>query len=101
MTRKETMCRKVDKQAASEAAGPRCLSVCQLAKRWAVSPKKIRAMIRRGALQAIDLGFARRQLRITPEAVQEAESRMAVRKPTPRRRRRDDGIDPEVLRLLA
>lgn len=77
----------------------RALSVRQLAHRWAVSPKKIRMMIRRRLLRAIDLGVGRSQLRITPEAIAEAEARLAVAPVTPKRRRRDL-IDPEIAKLL-
>ena len=77
----------------------RSLSVRQLAWRWAVSPRKIRAMIRRKLLSAIDVGSHRQQLRITPEAIAEAERRMAVMPTAPQRRRRVE-IDPEIVALL-
>jgi hypothetical protein len=79
----------------------RALSVRQLARRWAVSPKKIRAMLKRGILRGFDVGFGRAQIRIPPEAVLEAEQqRLAVKAPPPRRKRRPD-IDPEIERLLS
>lgn len=78
----------------------RAWSVRQLAAYWGVSPKKVREMIRRGILQAFDVGVGRPQLRITNDAVREAERRLAVRNPAPSRRRRDDDIDPRILKLL-
>jgi hypothetical protein len=78
----------------------RALSVRQLARRWAISPRKVRAMIRRGILSAFNVGTTRTQLRIPPETVIEAETkRLAVRPVTPRRRRREQ-IDPEIAALL-
>jgi hypothetical protein len=78
----------------------RALSVRQLARRWAVSPKKIRAMLKRGIIRGFDVGFGRTQIRIPPEAVLEAEQqRLAVRPPTPRRKRQAE-VDPEIARLL-
>ena len=77
----------------------RCLSVAQLAHRWGVSPRKVRAMIRRGKVEAFDVGAAgRQQLRISPESIAEAEGRLAVKPPQPRRRR--EAIDPEIAKLL-
>ena len=77
----------------------RALSVRQLARRWAVSPKKIRAMLKRGILRGFDVGFGRTQIRIPPEAIREAEQRLAVQTPSPRRKRRHE-IDPEIAALL-
>ena len=80
---------------------PKTLSVCQLAKYWRVTPQKVRGMVRRGLLTAIDLGGLRPQLRITPEAIKEAEERLRVRPAPPvRRKRLDDGISPTVRALL-
>jgi|GEM_PF-2753725 len=76
----------------------RALSVRQVARRWCVSPRKIRMMIRRGIIQAIDVGFGRRQLRITPEAILECEQSLTVKPKAPRRRHQR--IDPEIERLL-
>ena len=77
----------------------RSLSVRQLARRWAVSPRKVRAMIRRRLLRAFDVGLGgRRQLRIAPEDIVTAEQqRLAVQPAVPRRRKRtDDGISDSV-----
>jgi hypothetical protein len=77
----------------------RALSVRQLARRWKVAPKKIRTFIRRGVLQAFDVGFGRPELRIPPEAIREAEQgRLAVRQPAKRRKR--DDIDAQIVALL-
>jgi hypothetical protein len=82
-----------------DAALDRCLSVRELAKRWRVAPKKVRLLIRRGTLNAFDVGFGRTELRIPPEAIQVAEqSRLAV-KPRPKRRQRLD-LDPEIAAIL-
>jgi hypothetical protein len=65
-----------------------------------VGRKKIRAWIKAGLLEALDVGTAgRSQLRIMPAAIKALEERLAVRKPqTPRRRR--ENIDPEIEDLL-
>jgi hypothetical protein len=77
------------------------LSVRQLAAHWAVSTRKIRALIRRGVLQAFNVGGnGRQQLRIAPEAIAEAEKRMAVPQPAPRRKRQPE-FDEEIITLLA
>jgi hypothetical protein len=74
----------------------RCCSVRQLASHWRCSPKRVRDLIRRGVLQAFVIA---RAVRITPEAVHEAERLLAA--PTAGvRRRRDNGIDREVAELL-
>ena len=77
----------------------RSYSVRQLASYWRVSPRKVRALIRRGLLRAVDFGIGRRQLRITPAAVAECEQRLAVRTPAPRRKRSDD-LDAELVEFL-
>jgi hypothetical protein len=76
------------------------LSVRELARRWAVAPRKVRSMVARGLLRAIDVGTGRKQLRFVPEAVTEAEGRLAVVVAKPRRQRRDSSIDPGVLAML-
>jgi hypothetical protein len=79
------------------------LSVRQLARRWGVSPKRIRDLIRRRLLGAFDIGSRRRQLRISPEAIKECERRLAVGTPAPARRqkkKKTQGIDPEIVMLL-
>ena len=47
----------------------RALSVRQLARPWGVSPRKIHEMLRRGIIAGFDVGFYRRQIRISPEAI--------------------------------
>lgn len=78
---------------------PRYLSVRRLARRWGISPARVRALIRRGDLQALDLGDRRRQLRIPPEAIRAFEEGRTVRKPSPRRQR-VERIDPEIAAIL-
>lgn len=75
-------------------------SVRQVAAYWRVSPRKVRLLIRRGLLRAIDLGCGRQLLRLTPEAIRECEQRLAVKAPSPRRKRQSE-IDPEIERLLS
>lgn len=83
----------------TDATCDRCLSVRQLARRWGVSPKKIRAMLKRGILRGFDVGFGRTQVRIPPESIREAEEqRLSVKPRAPRRQRRE--IDPEIEKLL-
>jgi hypothetical protein len=77
----------------------RALSVRQLARRWAISPRKIRDLIRRRLIRAIDVGTGRRQLRILPEAIAEAEQRLSVQPRQARRPRRSE-IDPAIVALL-
>lgn len=86
--------------AATTDTPDRCLSVRQLAHRWRVAPKKVRALIRRGLLQGFTLPIGRREVRISPEAVLEFERRAAVLPAAPRRRRVEE-IDPEVAAMLA
>jgi hypothetical protein len=82
------------------AALDRALSVRQLARRWAVSPKKIRLMLKRGIVRGFNVGFGRAQIRIRPESILEAETqRLAVKPPAPRRKRQA-AVDPEIARLL-
>lgn len=77
----------------------RCLSVRELARRWSVAPAKVRAMIRRGQVEAFNIGQSgRSQLRITPEAVKTAEQRLKVQKPMQRRRHQ---FDAEIEAILA
>jgi hypothetical protein len=86
---------------ATDLTSCRALSVRQLARRWAVSPKKVRAMLKRGIIRGFDVGFGRTQIRISPEAILEAEQqRLAVKPPAPHRKRRPH-IDPEIERLLS
>ena len=87
-------------QSVTAHSGDRSRSVRELARYWRVSTRKVRALIRRGLLRAIDLGCGRQQLRLTPEAVRACEQRLAVRQPAARRRRRSE-VDPEIERLLS
>jgi hypothetical protein len=88
-------------ESALAAYPERAFSVRQVAAYWRDSPRKIRALIRRGLLRAIDLGCGRQQLRVTPAALRECEERLAVKTAPPRRRRqRDSGIDPRILAEL-
>lgn len=84
---------------ATDAIPDRSQSVREVAVYWRVSPRKVRSLIRRGLLRAIDLGCGRQQLRIPPDAVAECEKRLAVRVPQPRKRQ--PVIDPEIERLLS
>jgi excisionase family DNA binding protein len=79
--------------------GQRSYSVRQLASYWRVSPRKVRALIRRGLLRAVDFGVGRRQLRITPDAVVECERRLAVRT-APSTRKRGEDLDPDLVAYL-
>jgi hypothetical protein len=75
------------------------MTVRGLAKRWRVSPAKVRHLVRRGVLVAFDTGTG---LRISPEAVRAAEAALAVPAAggTRRPRRQDRGIDRSVIELL-
>jgi hypothetical protein len=88
-------------ESALAAYPERAFSVRQVAAYWRDSPRKIRALIRRGLLRAIDLGCGRQQLRVTPEALRECEDRLTVKLSSPRpRRQRDTTIDASVLAEL-
>lgn len=79
----------------------RALSVRQLARRWGVSSRTIRALIVNGQLSAFNVGLARPKLRIAAEEVRAAQERLAVVKPaTPRRRRRTSEIDPRIIAAI-
>jgi hypothetical protein len=79
----------------------RCFSVADLARRWKVGPKRIRADIRKGLIPAFNVGRGSTDLRIAPETVAEMERRLAVKQvQKPARRRRNDGISESVLQLL-
>jgi hypothetical protein len=76
----------------------RCLSVRQLARYWRCAPARIRQMIRRGLLEAFLIG---RAVRISPDAIREAERQFAAPVSGGRRKRsRNDGIAREVIELL-
>jgi excisionase family DNA binding protein len=85
---------------AVDSAMHRSKSVREVAAYWRISPRKVRALIRRGLLRAVDLGCGRQQLRITPDAIQECEERLTVKAPAPRRKRCPE-IDPEIERILS
>jgi hypothetical protein len=82
----------------------RSLSIKQFGKRYQIGPRKVRELIRRGILAAVDIGkgAGRQQFRIPPEAIRTFEAGIAVKPASPFRRRRcDDGISPTVRALLA
>lgn len=67
----------------------------ELAARWRCRTATVRQMIARGTLPAIAIGA---NVRITPEAISEAErGTLAVR---PARRQRREGIPVEIVKLL-
>ncbi|GIW79248.1 MAG: hypothetical protein KatS3mg105_1055 [Gemmatales bacterium] len=82
------------------ATDNRDYTVRELARKWRVSPAAVRKLIRDGQLPAYEpIPGSRSGLRITREAVAAWERRHTVR-PAVRHRRRGDGIDPEVRKLL-
>lgn len=86
---------------ATNATVTRCLSVADLAHRWKVGPKRIRADIHKGLIPAFNVGRGSIDLRIAPETVLEIERQLAVKQVTkPARRRRNEGISESVLQLL-
>jgi hypothetical protein len=73
-----------------------CLFVQELAQRWRTRVGRIRDMIRAGQLNAITIAG---RIRVTPEAVRQAEAfALAVR---PKVRRRREVFPAEVSRALA
>jgi excisionase family DNA binding protein len=79
---------------------PRGYTVADVAKRYRVSPDKVRAWIRKGELKAVNVAaslLGKPQLRVTAEALTEFERRRSAAVPTPeapkRRRRRAAVID--------
>ena len=74
-----------------------CLTVRELARRWRCRPAKVRSMVRRGLLEAIQLSG---RVRILPEAIREAEHGPLAVRPRKVRQRREK-IDPEIAALLA
>jgi hypothetical protein len=73
----------------------RCLSLPKLARRWGCRVASVRRMVRDGTLRAISIGG---RVRVTPEAIRQAEEGpLAV---CPRVRRRREGIDPEIVAIL-
>jgi hypothetical protein len=75
----------------------RCYSVRRMARRWCCSTWRIRDYARRGILRGFMVG---RAMRFTPEAVAEAEERLAAPASRPRRRRVSTNIDPRVRMIL-
>jgi excisionase family DNA binding protein len=82
---------------AADVSPDRCFSVRQLARFWRCSPARVRQLIRRGVIRAFIIGKA---VRISPEAVAEAERLLAAPVAGGRRKRRDDGVDPAVAEVL-
>ncbi len=78
-------------------ARPTCKSVRQLAAFWRCSPARVRQLVRRGILRAFTIG---RAVRISPEAITEAERLLAAPMIGGRRRRVAEGIAPEIVALL-
>jgi excisionase family DNA binding protein len=68
----------------SAVANSRCMSPLELATHWGCGVKRVRAMVHRGQIRAFRLG---RAVRIPPDAVAEAEGRLAVPTARPRRMR--------------
>jgi excisionase family DNA binding protein len=70
----------------------RCLTVDDVARRYRVSPDKVRAWIRRGELRAINTASAmcaRPRFVVPPEALAELETRRSANPPPkPKRQRR-------------
>jgi len=66
-------------------------TVADLARRWRIGQAKVRALIQRGELDALNLAATRcgrAQYRITPEAVDQFERRRSVAKPAKTKRTR-------------
>jgi hypothetical protein len=79
---------------------PRGLTVLDVAKRYRVSPDKVRAWIRRGEIKAVNVAAnlcGKPQLRVTQESLAEFERLRSAAVPTPeapgRRRRRAATVD--------
>lgn len=76
---------------------PRGLTVEDIAKRYRVSPDKVRAWIRAGELKAINTAAARcakPRFVIPPDALEEFERGRSVAQPkTPRRKKREEVVD--------
>ena len=66
-------------------------TVADLARRWRIGQAKVRALIQRGELAALNLSATRcgrAQYRITPEAVDQFERRRSAAKPAKTKRTR-------------
>jgi hypothetical protein len=73
----------------------RCLSPHELARRWRCRVGKVRVMVKRGLLAAIEING---RVRILPEAVAQAEAgTLAVR---PRQAKKREKISAEALEML-
>jgi hypothetical protein len=82
------------------ALADHCLTPPALAKRWRCKPARVIALIRRGALNAFNLGLASRpRYRITPESVKAFEQRRADR-PEPATRRGRSRDDSNIVRFF-
>lgn len=81
----------------------KAMSVRQYARKLAVGPAKIREWIRKGNLQAMDLGLGGRNttIRITAEAARAFEESRIVRPIVARPRRRRELLDPEIEAILS
>ena len=84
--------------AAAQEYPDRCRSIRQLARHWRCAPSRVRQLIKRGLLHAFAIG---KSVRITPEAIAEAQRLLAVPAATARRKRQVDGITAEVAALLS
>ena len=74
----------------------RCLTPKELARRWRCRTARVRVMIRLGILRAIEIDG---RVRITPEAIANAEhGPLAVRVA---KRRRREFIAPEIVKMLS
>lgn len=76
----------------STATAPRALTPREFARRYRMSADRVRALIARGELRALNLGtLARPRLVVTPEAAADFERRVAAQsaptQTTPRPRR--------------
>src|SRR5262245_11438761 len=74
-----------------------CYSVSALAKHWHCSPRRVREYVRRGILSGFMIG---RAMRFSPDAVVEAQERLAAPASRPRRRRVTSEISPTVRSIL-
>jgi transposase len=84
---------------AGAARAARGHTVREVARRYRVSPERVRGWIRRGELAAVNTADVLRgkpRLVVTPEALarfEQARQAASPPKPVPRRRRRTDEID--------
>jgi hypothetical protein len=78
------------------------LSIEEFASRYRMGEKKVREMIRKGIVEAIDIGIAtgRHQVRIMPEACRKFEELVRVRPAVPRQRKKKVRYPPEIMAIL-